>query len=237
MQVNEYFLPPTQFYGPIEPAFTSCQTGAPDDDYIIPFALGPPSLAIGGCQARYGSNGECWGTFHSRDVDARDTPWGCISNANLTSSVCRVGAVSEPAPAQANPASAEQLPANPRPPAAPVLRTLQGYNHQPARAAAHLQSATQLAAQAQANNLFMSYDVFDSPFLKRGLQSTSDPAGWLMGVSTYNNLLQRAEASTLTDAAPWGQCSSYGNYNAAPNATLTSNNRCGGGVCNLGQRA
>lgn len=237
MQVSTEFIPPTQFYGPIEPAFTSCQTGSKTDDYIIPYALGPPSLAIGGCQARYGSNGECWGTFYSRDVDARDTPWGCISNANNTTSVCRVGASSEPEPAQHSQPSSQPSSQKGQHSSSPaVLRTLKNYNHQPAMAQARAESAQKIA-NAQAANLFMSYDVYDSPFLKRGLQSTSDPAGWLNGVPTYNNLMQRAESSTLTDAAPFGVCSSYGNYSAAPSSTLTSNNRCGGGNCALGQRA
>lgn len=239
MQVSEYFIPPTQFYGPIEPAFTSCQTGSKTDDYIIPYALGPPSLAIGGCQARYGSNGECWGTFYSRDVDARDTPWGCINDANNTTSVCRVGASSEPYTSDSKPQtpSSSSSPLQQSPPSLPVLKTLKNYNHQPNMTQARSESAAKKAANAQSTNLFVSYDVYDSPYLSRGLQSTSDPAGWLNGIPTYNNLMQRAESSTLTDPAPWGQCSSYGNYSASPNSSLTSNNRCSGGNCALGQRA
>jgi hypothetical protein len=91
---------------------------------------------------------------------------------------------------------------------------------------------------AQATNLFMSRDVYDSPFLKRGLQSTSDPAAWLAGIPSYINLRQQAEASTMTANEAWGSCSSYGNYSAAPTATLTSNqNACSSGNCVLGQYA
>ena len=238
MQVNTEFIPPTQFYGPMENAYTSCQTGSKTDDYIIPFALGPSSLAIGGCQQRFGSNGACWGTFYSRDVDARDTPWSCISNANHTTNVCRVGASSEPGPPIQQGQHSSPPPIQQGQHSSPhaVLRTLKNYNHQPAMDQARAESA-QKVANAQAANLFMSYDVYDSPFLKRGLQSTSDPAGWLNSIPTYNHLMQQALSSTLTDAAPWGQCASYGSYEASPNGVLTSNNRCGGGNCALGQRA
>jgi hypothetical protein len=112
---------------------------------------------------------------------------------------------------------------------------LKGYhpNTNEARATA----TAQKVANAQAANLFMSYDVFDKPFLDRGLQSTSDPAGWLSGVPTYNKLMQRALDSTILPAEPWGACSSFGNYSSAPQATLTSNGMCAGGNCVLGQYA
>ena len=239
MQVNELYIPATQTYSKMEPAFTQCD----DNDYIIPFALGAVSRVIGGCQERHGDTGTCWGTFHSRDVDTRDTPWGCINNANNTTSVCRVGAVSEPY-TESSSSSSSPKPSTksvsshtqhqqPRE-ASDVLRTLKNF---PAARIAKANSDSQRMANAQASHLKMSYDVYDSPFLKRGLQSTSDPAGWLTGVSTYNNLMQRAEMSSLTAAEPWGVCSSYSNYSSAPNSTLTSNNRCAGGNCVLGQYA
>lgn len=235
MQVNELYIPATQTYSKMEPAFTQCD----GKDYIIPFALGAVSRVIGGCQERHGDTGTCWGTFHSRDVDTRDTPWSCLSTANNTTSVCRVGAVSEPY-TDSSPSSPK---AHPKPAphqlpkiheASDILRTLKNY---PAARVAQANSDSQRMANAQAAHLKMSYDVYDAPFLKRGLQSTSDPAGWLTGVATYNNLMQHAEMSTLTAAEPWSSCSSYGSYQSAPSSTLTSNNRCAGGNCVLGQYA
>jgi hypothetical protein len=243
MQVNELYIPATQTYSKMEPAFTECD----GNDYIIPFALGAVSRVIGGCQERHGDTGTCWGTFHSRDVDTRDTPWQCIKTANNTTNVCRVGAVSEPYTDSSSSSSSSSTPKSPKKShtktvssqpqkneASDVFRTLKNF---PAARVASASTDAQRMANAQASHLKMSYDVYDSPFLKRGLQSTSDPAGWLTGVSTYNNLLQRAEMSSLTAAEPWGVCSSYGNYSSAPNSTLTSNNRCAGGNCVLGQYA
>jgi hypothetical protein len=220
----------------MEPAFTQCNDGG---DYIIPFALGAVSRVIGECQQRHGDTGTCWGTFHSRDVDTRDTPWGCIQSANDTASVCRVGASSEVfsvdprvAKSVAPPnTTSNQQPQQPQ----PVVRTLKNFNHAQ-NTAQNAQIAAQKFANAQAANLKMSYDVYDTPFLKRGLQSTSDPAAWLNGVPTYNKLRQQAEQSSLLPNEPFGACSSYGNYSNCPNCTLTSNNRCASGTCVLGQK-
>ena len=238
MQVNEYYLPAVQTYSPIEPAFTTC--GGPAD-YIIPVAWGAISRVIGECQTYRGDVGQCLGTFHSQDVDTRDTPWGCLSTAVNSSNVCRVGANSETV---AEPDAVEKGKNNYGNHqfvggSQQQMRTLKGT--QP-----HIYSrdtiipegrAEGMKKNAQAANLFMSKDVYDSPFLKRGLQSTSDPAGWLAGIPSYSNLRQQAEASTMTANEAWGACSSYGNYSAAPTATLTSNSNSCSGNCVLGQYA
>lgn len=244
MQVDQLFVKGTQTYAKMEPAFTQCD----GKDYIIPYALGAVSRVIGECQQRHGDSGTCWGAFHSRDVDTRDTPWGCIANANDTSSVCRVGAVSEVAkmttPPNVNPAMnvnptvTNNVQSTPKPsqPNMPELKTLKNYNRAPDMAQ-NQRNAAQKIANAQAANLKMSYDVYDSPFLTYGTQSTSDPAGWLSGIPTYNKLRQQAEQTSLLPEEPFGTCSSYGNYSNCPNCTLTSNNRCASGTCVLGQKA
>ena len=235
---SQIYIPATQVYNRMEPAFASCENGT---DYTIPFALGAISKAIQ-CQT-YRPDGQCWGTFFSKDVDTTDIGFGCIQSENHAGQICKSGMGTVSASSSAS--SSALSSASPQPMAAPKpnfptnqaqLRTLKNYAkmHPEAKAMA---SAT-AEANPQAANLFMSYDVFDTPFLRRGVQSQSDPAGWLTGVPTYNNLMQRAEASTATANEPWGACSSYGNYSSAPNATLTSNNTCGvSGNCVLGQYA
>jgi hypothetical protein len=235
MQVDQLFVKGTQTYSKMEPAFTQCD----GKDYIIPYALGAVSRVIGECQQRHGDSGTCWGTFHSRDVDTRDTPWGCIANANDTASVCRVGAVSGVAKMTTPPTANPNVKSNPVQSSqqnAPELKTLKNFNRAP-NTAQNQRDAAQKFANAQAANLRMSYDVYDSPFLKYGTQSTSDPAGWLTGIPTYNNLRQQAEQTSLLPEEPFGTCSSYGNYSNCPNCTLTSNNRCASGTCVLGQKA
>jgi hypothetical protein len=231
MQVNEYYIPAVQTYNTIEPAFTTC--GGPDD-YVIPVAWGAISRVIGECQAYRGDVGQCLGTFHSQDVDTRDTPWGCLATAVNSSNVCRVGTNTQATVSSSSlqPASQKKVQDDQS-----LLRSLKDKDTQPiVMSRATLTTEKGKPNNAQAANLFMSPDVFDSPFLKRGLQSTSDPAGWLAGIPSYTNLRQQAEASTMTANEPWGACSSYGNYSAAPNATLTSNNKCSGN-CVLGQYA
>lgn len=246
MQVDQLYVKGTQTYAKMEPAFTQCD----GQDYIIPYALGAVSRVIGECQQRHGDSGTCWGTFHSRDVDTRDTPWGCIANANDTASVCRVGSVSSVA--KIDPASKSQMtnqptntsanqpanrPANqPTNQPQPVVRTLKNFNHAQ-NTAQNQRDAAQKIANAQAARLKMSWDVYDSPFLDYGTQSMSDPAGWLNGVPTYNKLLQQSLQSTMLPQEPFGIASSYGNYSNCPNCTLTSNNRCASGMCPLGQKA
>lgn len=229
MQVTEYYIPATQTYSKMEPAFTSCEQGG---DYIIPYAWGAKSRVIGECQEQRGDVGQCLGTFHSRDVDTRDTPWGCISTANYSSDVCRAGASSGVAPA--DPKTTDPVMHMAPPPLQPFsnahLHTLKGAKSE------SMKLQPKQFNKDQASDLFMSYDVFDSPYLERGVQRTSDPAGWLSGVSTYNNLIQRAQASTMVANEPWGSCSSFGNYSSAPNASLTSNNTCNSGNCYLGER-
>jgi hypothetical protein len=80
-------------------------------------------------------------------------------------------------------------------------------------------------------NPYLSYNVFDKPFLVRGVQSTSDPAAWLSGVFTYIGLRQQSQMAGKLPNEPWGPCSSYGCYDAAPNATLSNNRNGCMGVC------
>jgi len=229
MQVNEYYIPAVQTYSPIEPAFTTC--GGPDD-YVIPIAWGAISRVMGECQAYRGDIGQCLGTFHSQDVDTRDTPWGCLASAVDASNVCRVSQSSQAQSVpQPPPQSSPQTPQSSQ----NQIRSLKDISTRETLVTEKKQP-TSNNVNTQAANLFMSFDVYDSPFLKRGLQSTSDPAGWLAGIPSYSNLRQQAEASTMTANEPWGACSSYGNYSAAPNASLTSNNKCSGN-CVLGQYA
>ena len=242
MQVNELYLPAVQTYNPIEPAFTTC--GGPSD-YVIPVAWGAISRVIGECQSYRGDVGQCLGTFHSQDVDTRDTPWGCLSTAVDSSSVCRVGANSQATVAAVEPELKHNQQHQQQHQQHQQMRTLKGSKSVVNPRSAIIPDGGGGFApvkagmkNAQAANLFMSRDVYDSPFLKRGLQSTSDPAGWLAGIPSYTNLRQQAEASTMTANEAWGACSSYGNYSAAPTATLTSNqNTCSSGNCVLGQYA
>ena len=223
MQVNEFYIPATQSYSPIEPAFTSCHNG---QDYIIPYAWGAISRVIGECQEYRGDVGQCLGTFHSRDVDTRDTPWGCLSTANY----CRVGATEAVGLADAgNPPPTQSPP--PLQPSPQTLRTLKGTVPQ-----SLVSESAPLYNDTQAARIRMSYDVYDSPFLKRGLQSTSDPAGWTTGIPSYVDLRRQAQASTMTANEPWGACSSYGNYSSFPTASLTGNSTCSSGNCVLGQK-
>lgn len=246
MQVNEYYIPATQTYSRIEPAFASCEGG---QDYLIPFAWGAISRVVGGCQMYRGDVGQCLGTFHSQDVDTRDTPWACLASENVGAQVTRVGATS-PGPDTRSELVALASQRQKAPDS--TLRTLQDATRQVAAAASSSSSSSpssnsasnssssssSSSAAKQGRRLYMSYDVFDPAFLVRGTQSSSDPAGWTVGVPTYVNLRQQAQASTLTADEPWGQGSSYGNYSAYPSSTLTSSRQgCGSGNCVLGQYA
>lgn len=258
---TNFYIPATQTYSEIEPAFQTCANG----DYIIPVAWGAASKVIGRCQEYRLGSGQCIGAFHSRDVDTRDTPWSCINQENQAVNVCKMGhsvlpssqspstSSQSPSPLLQRPSSSQQQPSLPssgilslqvrslkdfakmgvqnaelaqvtrptNPPLAavidPTLDVNQGY----------------LNPYINGSNPYMNYDVFDRPFLSRGTQSTSDPAGYTMGVNTYVGLRQRAEASSLLPNEPWGSCSSYGTYSAAPNATLSANS-CNGNNCVCG---
>jgi hypothetical protein len=49
MTKTNYFIPASQIYSEIEPAFMACTGGG---DYIIPVAWGPVSKVIGTCMER-----------------------------------------------------------------------------------------------------------------------------------------------------------------------------------------
>ena len=237
----QFDIPAIQTYSEIEPAFQACTSG----DYIIPVAWGAISRVVGKCQEYRLGSGQCIGAFHSRDVDTSDTPWACINQENRASDVCRVNNVrsgSYPAVPPSEAASTFQESSSSSSAIDqksghqnPVVRSLKDFPVQlPPQNMLSL-SANQGYYNPYINgsNPYMSFDVFDKPFLSRGKQSTSDPAGYLMGVSNYVGLQQRAEASTMLPNEPWSSCSSYGNYNSIPSGTLSADS-CIGNNCKCG---
>lgn len=206
MQAEVLYAPTTQVYTKMEPAFAECAQS--NGDYIIPVAWGSVSKAISCMEHRIGT-GQCLGSFHSKDVDTSDQPWGCITEENRVRSVCKaqgigMGSQMPPSSQSSSPLSAPQsAPAN----------------------------------KQQARRLYMSQDVFSPAYLERGAQPSSDPLGWTQGISTLVNLQKQAQQSTILPVESWGSCSSYGNYSSYPNATLTNNRTCGvSGNCVLGER-
>lgn len=209
MSVSEYYIPATQSYSPIEPAFACSE----DQEALIPLAWGAKSRVVGGCQAYRGDVGQCLGTFRSQDVDTRDTPWKGLLQEN-----------------QQVPEATPQGPPSPVVAAAP-LRTLKNAPPVPPRVAPPQPKAapSQPDQPAPLHPALMPYSVFDVPFLPRTPTTTSDPAAWLTGVPSYTNLRLRNQQATATPSEPWGLNSSYGTYAALPSGTLHSQ-------CVLGQR-
>jgi hypothetical protein len=239
-EVNEYFLPATQTYSEIEPAFQACTTG----DYIIPVAWGARSRVLGRCQEYRLGSGQCLGAFHSRDVDTSDTPWECITQENKATNVCKVNGSPIPHAQTSKAPQLERFSANTTPGTNTAPKSLKDFSHTQntgqAHSAANLTSASIFNANSgykdpymNGSNPYMSFSVFDKPYVSRGKQSSSDPAGYLMGVSTYVGLQKRAEQSTAIPNETWGPCSSYGTYSGAPNASLSANS-CIGNNCLCG---
>jgi hypothetical protein len=75
-------------------------------------------------------------------------------------------------------------------------------------------------------NPYMAYDVYDKPYLNNHQPFTSDPAGYLKGITTYVGMQRNAEKSGKVPEEPWSPCHSYGNYRNTPNATLSGLNNC-----------
>ena len=259
-QQNEYLIPTKTQYSEIEPAFMSCSVGG---EYISIVANGPISKVIGNCMQRRQGTGQCVGTFHSKDVDASDTPWSCINQEYKSSNVCSLATgvdlplrskKYDPQPQPQGSASAVSVThPQPQPPSHDLTKNSRNNNNVVvARSLSELQKYDQQQQQGQqgqgqledpnlsVNNAYtnpfqngfnpytMSFSVFSKPYLARGKQESSDPAGYMQGVSTYASLMKNAEQSTILPNEPWGTCSSYGNYSSAPNASLSAGSMIGG---------
>ena len=244
---TDYYIPSSRVYSEIEPAFMACTQG----DYIIPVAWGPVSKVLGKCMDHRINTGQCIGTFYSKDVNASDTPWSCINEENKTTNVCSLGTgINLPAVAHQHPPPLSSKPTsnsptvsssgNTKPPNNQIIsRSVKGLNQASKNYNQPISSLQPTDMKLSVNQGYknpylngsyaqMSYSVFDSPYLSRGPQSTSDPAAYLTGVGSYVNLISRAQQSTILPNEPWGTCSSYGNYNSAPNASLSAGSVIGG---------
>lgn len=228
---NDYYIPSTRKYNEIEPAFMSCSNGG---DYIIPIAWGPISKVIGNCQEIRPGTGQCVGTFHSKDVDASDTPWSCIvqENKNVCSLTSGHNLNAKMNQINENHRYSNDVHTNNQ----VVARTLEELN----KIDNSIDHSSQMPSSKNKNqnknsvnqafsnpydggpNPYMSYSVFSKPFLSRGKQSFFDPAGYMVGVTSYVDLRKNAEQSSILPNESWGSCSSYGNYSSSPNTTLSS---------------
>lgn len=248
MSVNttdSFFIPAIMSYSKIEPAYSGCS------DDIIPVAWGARSRVIGNCMLYRGEVGQCLGAFKSEDVDTRDTPWSCIVNDNIVENVCGYGPSTNKN--SNNPSSNSSQPSN----SSNTSNSAKSSKSQPASSVfsgkvppnyAEVNEEFPTANDAYGNpfanaygnpfangpNPYMSYDVYDKPFLSRGVQSNSDPAGYLAGIFSPNYRQTAQETSPVPNQS-WGPCSSYGSYGSCSNCTLSSNTCIGN--CQLGQYA
>jgi hypothetical protein len=245
MQTDEFYIPAIQSYSKIEQAYQTCGS-----DDIIPLAWGARSRVVGNCVEYRGDVGQCLGAFKSQDVDTRDTPWGCVSSTNVVTAACRIppntpvnsnppNPMPNP-PVNLPPVNNSPLP-KPQPHPTPNSSSTTNSNSKLPPNYVNINVAKESANNGYGNpyagkaNPYMSYDVFDKAYLERGLQSNSDPAGYLMGLPTLNNFMKLAEQSSQVPNKGWGPCSSFGNYGSSASSALSGSSCIGN--CALGEYA
>ena len=251
MITNQLYIPAVQTYNKIQPAFMSCD--GKDGDYLIPSAWGAVSRVIGNCQEHRIGSGQCVGMFRSKDVDTADLPFQCIDQENRKKNVC--SASNNGSPSASSTTGSSQSPApNQSNSTKPMVRSLKDFARSTEPSNYEKSWNKELTPKLDPNNgyynpfngqtnpyerMMISRDVFSTPYLVKGLQNTSDPSGVNIGISTYTNLQQRAEASSILPNEPWSQCSSYGIYSSCDSCALLpakSSNLCVGN-CLAGEYA